>query len=279
MSNEDAKYKIRINRMWNEISLLNEEFSCYDFNSIVSDTDENFSYQKNTNKDNVDQSLYSMISKGKKSFDYKEYIAGQMYEKLDIFKKIIDKYKEKYSLFEKYFVQATTIYNSKRLYASIETAPKDDRGWFSKNFGMNERTRFRNLKEYEDGLFSKIVYTPKFPTITLRLNATTFYNNAYKNYEKVIALNLQEIVLCYELAIQKKGKMSFVQQQRAIITDKVRYGILKRDDFKCCVCGSTAKDGLKLEVDHIIPVSKGGKSTPDNLRTLCERCNRGKSNS
>ncbi|MBR2352886.1 MAG: HNH endonuclease, partial [Clostridia bacterium] len=40
--------------------------------------------------------------------------------------------------------------------------------------------------------------------------------------------------------------------------------------------GATSRDGVKLEVDHIIPVSKGGKSTLDNLQTLCERCNRGK---
>lgn len=54
--------------------------------------------------------------------------------------------------------------------------------------------------------------------------------------------------------------------------------ILKRDNFKCVICGRTPKkDGITLHVDHIIPVSKGGKTEPENLRTLCSICNLGKS--
>lgn len=38
------------------------------------------------------------------------------------------------------------------------------------------------------------------------------------------------------------------------------------------------EDGVKLHVDHVVPVSRGGKSTMDNLQTLCEDCNCGKGN-
>jgi len=41
--------------------------------------------------------------------------------------------------------------------------------------------------------------------------------------------------------------------------------------------GATGKDS-KLVVDHIIPVSKGGKTMIENLRTTCEKCNSGKGN-
>ena len=58
----------------------------------------------------------------------------------------------------------------------------------------------------------------------------------------------------------------------------LRYDILRRDGFKCKICGRSAADGIKLHVDHIIPFSKGGKTTPSNLRTLCQECNIGKSN-
>lgn len=58
----------------------------------------------------------------------------------------------------------------------------------------------------------------------------------------------------------------------------LRYDILKRDHFKCSICGKGKEDGVKLEVDHIIPVSRGGKTEMSNLQTLCETCNRGKSN-
>lgn len=64
--------------------------------------------------------------------------------------------------------------------------------------------------------------------------------------------------------------------ERAKMSAKLRYQILQRDGFKCQICGRGAKDGVKLHVDHIIPVSKGGKTVPENLRTLCDQCNFGK---
>ncbi len=54
----------------------------------------------------------------------------------------------------------------------------------------------------------------------------------------------------------------------------VRDRILKRDGHKCCRCPSTEN----LEIDHIIPLSKGGRHDEDNFQTLCRTCNRKKSN-
>lgn len=65
--------------------------------------------------------------------------------------------------------------------------------------------------------------------------------------------------------------------QRSLMTDSMRYDIMKRDNFRCVLCGRTAKEGVKLHVDHILPVAKGGKTVPENLRTLCDQCNLGKS--
>ncbi len=62
------------------------------------------------------------------------------------------------------------------------------------------------------------------------------------------------------------------------MNDSIRYNVLKRDNYKCQICGVTAKEGAKLHVDYIIPVSKGGKTVMSNLQTLCDRCNLGKSN-
>lgn len=68
------------------------------------------------------------------------------------------------------------------------------------------------------------------------------------------------------------------KEQRALMTREFRIKILKRDGFTCQYCGANTKDnpGLLLEVDHIIPVSRGGKSVEENLQTLCKRCNRKK---
>lgn len=67
--------------------------------------------------------------------------------------------------------------------------------------------------------------------------------------------------------------------ERSKLTPSLRYKILKRDQFRCCICGATVADGVKLHVDHILPVSKGGKTIESNLRTLCQHCNLGKSDS
>lgn len=68
--------------------------------------------------------------------------------------------------------------------------------------------------------------------------------------------------------------------QRALMTAKLRGSIKSRDSHTCRHCAVSLADEphLLLEVDHIVPVSKGGLSTPENLQTLCWRCNRHKSN-
>jgi hypothetical protein len=49
--------------------------------------------------------------------------------------------------------------------------------------------------------------------------------------------------------------------------------VFKRDNYICQYCGSV---GGKLEADHIIPFSKGGKDSLENLTTSCRKCNRQK---
>lgn len=55
-----------------------------------------------------------------------------------------------------------------------------------------------------------------------------------------------------------------------------RFQILKRDGYRCQLCGRSAEDGVKLEVDHKTPRAKGGSNDQSNLWTLCYDCNRGK---
>lgn len=64
-----------------------------------------------------------------------------------------------------------------------------------------------------------------------------------------------------------------------IVPLSLRIRVLQRDNFRCVFCGrSPATDtGIKLHIDHITPLAKGGKSTEDNLQTLCQECNLGKS--
>lgn len=66
-----------------------------------------------------------------------------------------------------------------------------------------------------------------------------------------------------------------VYSQRAPIPPKLRFTIFNRDGFACRYCGRQAPD-VKLHVDHIVPVARGGNNDPDNLITACADCNLGK---
>jgi len=59
-----------------------------------------------------------------------------------------------------------------------------------------------------------------------------------------------------------------------------RFRVMKRDGFKCVLCGAspTMNLGCELHVDHVIPWSGGGETIEENLRTLCSDCNLGRSN-
>jgi len=66
--------------------------------------------------------------------------------------------------------------------------------------------------------------------------------------------------------------------QRALMTSALREYIKNRDEYKCCSCGNGTENepNLLLEIDHILPLSKGGLTKLENLQTLCWRCNRSK---
>ena len=64
--------------------------------------------------------------------------------------------------------------------------------------------------------------------------------------------------------------------RRKTMSDRTRFLVLKRDRYQCQMCH---KVGGELEVDHVLPVCRGGSESLENLQTLCKRCNRGKGGS
>jgi len=95
-----------------------------------------------------------------------------------------------------------------------------------------------------------------------------------------VKLDTQTIDALIETLSQKIRFSKSAAGQRALMTAKLRHLIKTRDHHTCRYCSVSlaAEPHLLLEVDHVIPVSKGGLSTEENLQTLCWRCNRTKSN-
>ena len=90
--------------------------------------------------------------------------------------------------------------------------------------------------------------------------------------------NLNEVIVDdQELPKGVPTKIVENKSKRAIPLG-MRYKILRNDGFKCVKCGNGPNEGVKLHIDHITPFSHGGLTEINNLQTLCEACNLGKSN-
>ena len=70
------------------------------------------------------------------------------------------------------------------------------------------------------------------------------------------------------------------RRTRREVSERQRFRILVRDGFRCRSCGASplTQVGVELHVDHVLPWSKGGETTDDNLLTKCKQCNLGKGN-
>ena len=90
-----------------------------------------------------------------------------------------------------------------------------------------------------------------------------------------IKIFLDEIVYGSIIPIDYLKKEN--KNNRIALPKQLRYKILKRDRYTCQSCGARAPE-VEVEVDHKIPVSRGGTDEESNLTTLCKGCNSGKSN-
>ncbi|MFA5427919.1 MAG: HNH endonuclease [Sulfurimonas sp.] len=130
------------------------------------------------------------------------------------------------------------------------------------HFGRQPR---RSDLTSEMSSFSQSPYNRRFETWTNSLQ--NFVN--YANGEDLDLPNL--------IDKNKNGKAKKIGRDPSL---RLRYKVLLRDNFTCKQCGaSPAKDqNIELHIDHIIPWSKNGETTLENLQTLCSSCNLGKSN-
>lgn len=112
-------------------------------------------------------------------------------------------------------------------------------------------------------------------TYTCKVNYTSPRGRSSCSGERIFSF--EELERQHKMYQERRVLEESKEYQRQKMTPSLRYDIMKRDGFRCVLCGrSVERDGVTLHVDHIIPVAKGGKTVPGNLRTLCEECNKGK---
>lgn len=127
-------------------------------------------------------------------------------------------------------------------------------------------------------LEAKIYQKQKIPAPSLRINVLRTYTSPKKrnHYSDNTSFYPASFLKIMDNIAEIEERRKKANEEREKLTPALRYQILVRDRFTCAICGRTQKDGVVLQIDHILPVSKGGKTVPENLRVLCSLCNYGK---
>ena len=97
---------------------------------------------------------------------------------------------------------------------------------------------------------------------------TEIDNNIFQNIKSISFAKYRQKMF-NKMRNNKDSKRNFDEAQRQVI--------YRRDNGTCKICGRKC-EWNDWEADHIVPWSKGGKSTPDNCQMLCTKCNLAKSN-
>ena len=174
-----------------------------------------------------------------------------------------------------------TVHENERRYERLLAEIKENLPSFREfDVPMSEKERQRFSKIAEEAYQRAF---PKRPApfrvhVTMRL---TDYDGNYRD-SKTQAFSVTETEALIRRLAKKKGSYycddaifrSLCRGERGRVSNHVRFKVYERDGNRCCKCGSTAH----LEIDHIIPISKGGTSDPNSLQTLCHDCNAKKGN-
>lgn len=140
---------------------------------------------------------------------------------------------------------------------------------------------YKKASQYENKLITSVIRSKPVTNVTVIWKITYDSPAGRNHYERSYAFGSSEIISCIREAKNRKAsdaeKEASQYYQRRLVTPGLRYDVMKRDGFRCVLCGRSAEDGVLLHVDHIIPVSKGGRTIMENLQTLCSECNLGKS--
>ena len=137
------------------------------------------------------------------------------------------------------------------------------------------------MENDEAGFYSRLgfaVIDESVLTVEYKFAYTSGGGMAQRSF--TVPMTAETIVELIRMLEGKLTASAFAKEQRALMTQKLRIFIKTRDNYTCCACGNSThvEPNLLLEIDHIIPVSKGGQTEEANLQTLCWKCNRAKSN-
>jgi len=151
-----------------------------------------------------------------------------------------------------------------------------------KKYNTSEEDAFKNIEE----IWIKLGRQPLYAEIQKPLSRLSMgfyeyrFGSWYNALEKFVAfINKEENVPSEKIIKGLKVESSTKHRTSRTINWRIRFIVMKRDNFKCKKCGrSPATDpSIVLHIDHIKAWANGGETILENLETLCSKCNIGKS--
>ena len=98
--------------------------------------------------------------------------------------------------------------------------------------------------------------------------------NKFRDPDRAIRkLHQEGFLVKISKGIYKYDPNKVITKSIALFSPSVKAKALKRDKYKCVICGMGVKEGLELHIDHIRPIFKGGDSKLSNAQILCSRHN------
>lgn len=175
---------------------------------------------------------------------------------------------------------------NQRKFLVIETHEKEIERWKMECHRKIERSILKNYrtKQYQKSLDDDNAYNFYLTRKQTRYKQVNYVKKPYKVVQIVNLFSCDYNFLCmhnkmlkainYECTLKEYNS----KNQRKLMTKELRQQIIARDKYTCQMCGKYMPDEVGLHVDHIVSISKGGKTVPSNLQVLCSKCNGSKSN-
>lgn len=152
-----------------------------------------------------------------------------------------------------------------------------------------EKIKQSVLKNYRMRQYQKCIDDAHLFQFSLTRQQTRYRQRNYVKQSYKVAQEVGKFTCDYTYLQDRNGQLKNIdyactireyhsKNQRRLMTKELKDRIKIRDNYTCQICGKYMPDEVGLHVDHIVPVSKGGKTIESNLQVLCSKCNGKKSN-
>jgi len=99
--------------------------------------------------------------------------------------------------------------------------------------------------------------------------------NKNKDFQSFIRMNeLRQVYNNNRDALVRHFYKELLQRQDEVgkISVEDWREVKKKYNYRCAICGVKEGPNVILTIDHIIPISKGGKNIKENIRPVCKKC-------